>query len=256
VRTFSLLSAFCLLLVISGFTFIGSQKISLPLECPSLLIGENPTKHIGYITSYNHQHEQANWVAYTLSPQKLMGVVERSNKFSPDPLITPETANTHDYTKSGFDRGHLAPAADMKYSETAMRECFYLSNISPQAPKFNRGIWKKLEEKVRDWASKTNQIFIVTGPILNNHLVNKIGREHQITVPEYFFKAVVDTNKMGNGIAFVMKNQGSQLPLKTFAITIDSLEHLTGRNFYFQIPQKKQEKIEKTVHLEHWDLND
>lgn len=255
-RTFSLLSAFCLLLVISGFTYIGSPKINLPLECPSLLDGENPTKHIGYITSYNHQHEQANWVAYTLSPQKLMGVVERSNKFSPDPLITPETANTHDYTKSGFDRGHLAPAADMKYSETAMRECFYLSNISPQAPKFNRGIWKKLEEKVRDWASKTNQIFIVTGPILNNHLVNKIGREHQITVPEYFFKAVVDTNKMGNGIAFVMKNQGSQLPLKTFAITIDSLERLTGRNFYFQIPQKKQEKIEKTVHFEHWDLND
>jgi len=256
VRTFSLLSAFCLLLVISGFTYIGSQKINLPLECPSLLDGENPTKHIGYITSYNHQHEQANWVAYTLSPQKLLGVVERSNKFLPDPLITPETANTHDYTKSGFDRGHLAPAADMKYSETAMRECFYLSNISPQAPQFNRGIWKKLEEKVRDWASKSNQIFIVTGPILNNHLVNKIGREHQITVPEYFFKAVVDTNKMGNGIAFVMKNQGSQLPLKTFAITIDSLEHLTGRNFYFQIPQKKQEKIEKTVHFEHWDLND
>jgi len=246
----------CLILLLSGFSFIGPQKSTLPLECPALLTGENPTKHIGYITSYNHIHEQANWVAYTLSPQKLMGVVERSNKFSPDPLIAPETANTHDYTKSGFDRGHLAPAADMKYSETAMRECFYLSNISPQAPKFNRGIWKKLEEKVRDWASKTNQIFIVTGPILNNHLVNKIGREHQITVPEYFFKAVVDTNKMGNGIAFVMKNQGSQLPLKTFAITIDSLEHLTGRNFYFQIPQKKQEKIEKTVHFEHWDLND
>jgi endonuclease G len=144
----------------------------------------------------------------------------------------------------------------MKYSETAMRECFYLSNISPQAPKFNRGIWKKLEEKVRDWASQTNQIFIVTGPILNNRLVNKIGREHQITVPEYFFKAVVDTNKMGNGIAFVMKNQGSQLPLKSFVITIDSLERLTGRNFYSQIPQKKQDKIEKTVHFEHWDLND
>jgi hypothetical protein len=118
------------------------------------------------------------------------------------------------------------------------------------------GIDEIILQQIRKIISLPNGIFIVTGPILNNRLVNKIGREHQITVPEYFFKAVVDTNKMGTGIAFVMKNQGSQLPLKTFVITIDSLERLTGRNFYSQIPQKKQDKIEKTVHFEHWDLND
>lgn len=243
-----------ILLLSSGFAVFKTTN-TLPIECPALLTNEVITKHLGYITSYNHEHNQANWVAYTLSPEKLTGSVERSNRFLPDPLIDPETANTQDYSKSGYDRGHLAPAADMKYSIQAMKECFFMSNIAPQAPQFNRGIWKKLEEKVRDWANETSEIFIVTGPILNGHLNEKIGKSHRITVPEYFFKAIVDTSKNGNGIAFIMKNQGSSLPLKTFAISIDSLENLTHRNYFYQIPQKKQDRIEKTVHLEHWQLN-
>lgn len=237
------------------FSFTQSNLKVLPIECPSLFENEVPTQHLGYITSYNHIHHQPNWVAYTLTPQKLNGVAERTNKFMPDPLIHPETCNTKDYTKSGFDRGHLAPAADMTWSLDAMKESFYMSNITPQKPQFNRGVWKTLEEQVRNWARNSKSLFIVTGPILKGNLTHKIGKTHLITVPNLFFKAIADTSHSGNGIAFVIQNEGSSLPLSHFVITIDSLEKLTGRNFYQNIPQKKQINIEKKSNLKYWNLD-
>lgn len=237
------------------FSFSLTNIKVLPLECPSLFENEITTQHLGYITSYNHIHHQPNWVAYTLTPQKLNGVAERTNKFLVDPLIHPETCNTKDYSKSGFDRGHLAPAADMTWSLAAMKESFYMSNITPQKPQFNRGIWKKLEEQVRQWARSTSSLFIVTGPILKGNLPNHIGKTHKITVPNMFFKAIADTNQTGHGIAFVIQNEGSTLPLAHFVISIDSLEKLTGRDFFHNIPQKKQANIEKKSNLNHWKLN-
>ena len=247
------LSLFFITAFLFSFSLIPSQV--LPLECPSLFENEIATHHLGYITSYNHSHHQPNWVAYTLTPQKLNGAAERTNKFLPDPLIHPETCNTKDYSKSGFDRGHLAPAADMTWSLEAMKESFYMSNITPQRPQFNRGIWKKLEEQVRQWARTSTSLFIVTGPILKGHLTEQIGRDHKITVPNFFFKAIADTSQNGNGIAFVIQNEGSHLPLSHFVITIDSLEKLTGRDFFHNIPQKKQITIEKKSNLKHWHLD-
>lgn len=237
------------------FSFTISNIKVLPFECPLLLDNEITTQHLGYITSYNHTHHQPNWVAYTLTLKKLNGVAERTNKFLVDPLIYPETCNTKDYSKSGFDRGHLAPAADMTWSLEAMKESFYMSNITPQRPQFNRGIWKKLEEQVRQWAKTTTALFIVTGPILKGRLTQQIGKTHKITVPNLYFKAIADTNQTGNGIAFVIQNEGSSLPLAHFVITIDSLEKLTGRDFFHNIPQKKQANIEKKSSLTHWKLN-
>lgn len=221
-------------------------------ECPAIFEHEKVVQHLGYFTSYNHTHFQPNWVAYTLTPEKLTKEAERTNEFLVDPKISPETANTKDYTKSGFDRGHLAPAADMSWSKQAMLESFYMSNISPQTPKFNRGIWKKLEEQVRNWARTKPSLFIVTGPILNESLTKKIGRTHSISVPTLFFKAIADTSLKGNGIAFLMKNEGSQEPLSHFVVTIDSLEKVLHRDLFHNIPSKKQINIEKKSDLKHW----
>ena len=143
----------------------------------------------------------------------------------------------------------------MTWSLEAMKESFYMSNITPQRPQFNRGIWKKLEEQVRQWAKTTTALFIVTGPILKGRLTQQIGKTHKITVPNLYFKAIADTNQTGNGIAFVIQNEGSSLPLAHFVITIDSLEKLTGRDFFHNIPQKKQANIEKKSSLTHWKLN-
>ena len=186
--------------------------------------GEKITKHSAYSVSYNHKHMQANWVAYEIKLSNTQGLAERESRFIVDPIILPHTARTEDYTKSGFDRGHLAPAADMKYSSQAMAESFYTSNISPQRPGLNRGIWKLLEEKIRDWAPANHPLFIVTGPVLTDTLTQFIGRYNRISVPKRFYKVVLDTAQPARAIGFVFSNIGSSLPLTHFALSIDAVE--------------------------------
>ena len=134
---------FPVLVLIQSFIYPQSQKF----ELPKTLSGEQIIYHTGYTLSYNEKHEQANWVAYELTAQELAGTVKRKDSFKSDPMVKSESASLADYRKSGYDRGHLIPAADMKWSTTAMSESFYMSNMSPQSPSFNRGIWKKLESQ-------------------------------------------------------------------------------------------------------------
>ena len=221
---------------------------------PALLSGEKFTKHLAYSVSYNYKHMQANWVAYELPLSHTLGAAERESRFVVDPIINPKTARTEDYTKSGFDRGHLAPAADMKFSAQAMTESFYTSNISPQRPGLNRGIWKKLEEKIRDWAPASHPLFIVTGPVLTDALDQTIGRYNQISVPKRFFKVLLDTAQPARAIGFVFQNQGSEMPLSSFALPIDAVERITGRDFFPQLDDEHEGQLEKTIDLRRWDF--
>ena len=116
-------------------------------------------RHKYYTLSYNEDHEQANWVHYRLNPTFLNGTTPRINSFKVDPNVSTKSAELSDYKGSGYDRGHLAPAGDMKYSKESMIESFFMSNMSPQNPSFNRGIWRKLEEAIRRWGKK-NEIYI------------------------------------------------------------------------------------------------
>ncbi|MFZ9657177.1 MAG: DNA/RNA non-specific endonuclease, partial [Crocinitomicaceae bacterium] len=168
--------------------FLAFKNVSVSdrhcLACPSLHPGEIILSHTAYSFSYNEEHEQANWVAYLLTKTHLGSGVERSDRFMEDPIVSTGTATNADYAKSGYDRGHLAPAADMSWSETVMQESFYYSNMSPQLPGFNRGIWKRLEEQVRTWAEFYDSIYVVTGPVLSPELP-KIG-PNQVSVPKYY----------------------------------------------------------------------
>ena len=137
-------------LVIILATFLEGQ-----IELPAPVAGEQQISHLGYTLSYNEKHEQASWVAYELTAGELRGTIARTDNFKADASVTTGSASLADYRGSGFDRGHLAPAADMKWSREVMSESFFMSNMSPQEPGFNRGIWKKLEGKVRDWANAT-----------------------------------------------------------------------------------------------------
>ncbi|MBM3438850.1 MAG: DNA/RNA non-specific endonuclease [Bacteroidetes bacterium] len=222
---------------------------------PQLLAGEKVTQHAAYAVSYNHQHMQANWVAYELTLSHTLGAAERESRFVIDPVIRPHTARTEDYTKSGFDRGHLAPAADMKYSPQAMTESFYTSNISPQRPGLNRGIWKKLEEKIRDWAPANRPLFIVTGPVLTDELTQQIGHYNRISVPKRFFKVVLDTAQPVRAIGFVFQNLGSDRPLSAFALSIDEVEKITGRDFFPHLSDANEAQVEKTLNLSRWNFN-
>ena len=138
------------------------------LELPYFEDASTVTRYAGFMLKYNEQYEQAEWVAYQLTAAEVLGTLERTNNFKADPNIETESAALRDYRGSGFDRGHLAPAADMKWSTAAMSESFLMSNMSPQRPGFNRGIWKKLEGLVRRWAEENEEIYVVTGPILTD----------------------------------------------------------------------------------------
>lgn len=153
---------------------------------PHVQSQEQLIRHLGYSLVYDENNEQAKWVAYDLSKSKLVKVASRSNQFLVDPKVATGSAEEDDYKKSGFDRGHLAPAADMSWSEQAMNESFYYSNMSPQRPNFNRGIWKKLETLVRVWAALEDTIYIITGPVLRPGLPT-IG-PNQVAVPDSIIK--------------------------------------------------------------------
>ena len=220
-------------------------------ELPAITSKDIIIRHLGYTLSYNEKHEQANWVAYELTAEETRKGVSRSNDFRSDNAVKTGSATNDDYQGSGYDRGHMAPAADMSWSVQAMEESFFYSNMSPQVPGFNRGIWKNLEERVRQWAVENKDIYVVTGPILTDNLPF-IGPD-KVSVPRYYYKVILDyTLPELKGIAFIMPNASSTLPLQSFAVPIDSVEHVTGINFFPRLPDKQEQALERTICIDCW----
>lgn len=222
------------------------------LEIPKTQPQDEIVRHTAYSLLYNEKHEQAEWVAYELTEERTHKTAARTDKFMPDPKVKTGTAVNADYAKSGYDRGHLAPAADMGWSDITMKESFYFSNMSPQVPEFNRGIWKKLEELVRTWAVENKDIYIVTGPVLEDGLP-VIGKENKVSVPKYYYKVILDyTEPDIKGIGFILPNAGSNEPLQKYAVSIDSVEEITGLDFFPLLPDDQEKKIESTLCIPCW----
>lgn len=222
------------------------------MQIPAVKPTDHIIEHTGYTLCFVPQYEQASWVAYVLRGNQLQSAhFDRTNQFMTDPLAKPHSADDDDYNGSGYDRGHLASAEDMSWSETTMRESFYYSNMSPQVPAFNRGVWKRLEELVRYWSSAYDSIYVVTGPVLSNGLPT-IGHDN-VAVPQYYYKVILEYNPQGvQGIGFVLPNQASAATLKSFAVSIDSVEHLTGLDFFPKLPDDVEEKVESNLNVDDW----
>lgn len=207
--------------------------------------------HYAYSLAYNENAEQAAWVIYRITADNLNGDVKRKNYFKQDTSVATGSASNADYDKSGYDKGHLAPAADMSWDERAMNESFLLSNMSPQRKGFNRDAWKKLEEQIRIWATKEETLYIVVGPVLHDSLP-VIGK-NKVAVPEYFFKVVLDVSLPEyKGIGFLMKNEKTKRPLHHFAVTIDSVEIFTGFDLFSALPDELEAAIESADNFEKW----
>lgn len=211
----------------------------------------------GYILEYNETYEQATWVAYELTAEEVYSTkASRNDNFMEDPNIKTGSAIDSDYRKSGFDRGHLAPAADMKFSTEAMNACFYYSNMSPQNPSFNRGVWSKLEAIVRFWAVENDAVLVVTGPVLNKPDYPTIG-ENEVAVPEFYYKVVLDyCAPVKKGIAFIIPNEKGMKPLSSFAMTIDEAELITGLDFFPLLPDSDETLLESNTNLTEWPLTE
>lgn len=207
--------------------------------------------HSYFSLSYNEPFEQAEWVAYELKKEHLTYDDRKRPYFIEDPWVKSKSADWRNYKGSGYDRGHLCPAGDRRFSEMAYNETFYTSNISPQDRDFNAGIWNRLEMKTRSWAKRYKHLYIITAGILESGL-EEIGQE-DVDVPNYFYKVIAKkSSNHWQAIGFVIQNREQNEPLKSFAVPIHRIEKLTGIDFFQKLHKKEQERIENKTNLEHW----
>jgi len=207
--------------------------------------------HTYYTLGYSEKHEQALWVKYTLKKKQVGGKEPRSAKFYVDPLVKTGSADGDDYRRSGYDRGHLVPAADMSWNRKAMKESFYYSNMSPQAPSFNRGIWKELEEQVRRWAVKYDSVMVMAGPLFDTN-EPAIG-DDKVTVPSRYYKVlVVNVKGKTKGVGFILPNQKSNRSLKKYMKSIDAVEKQAGIDFFSELPDSIEPSVEDHFETAVW----
>ncbi|MBR1850104.1 MAG: DNA/RNA non-specific endonuclease [Bacteroidales bacterium] len=206
--------------------------------------------HKHYTLQYSEPYEQPRWVAYMLTRDRANGQAKRTNNFREDPAVATGSATPNDYRRSGYTRGHLVPAGDMKWDTTAMSETFLMSNISPQIAEFNDGVWNRLESQVRRWARVYDTIYIVTGPLIDARNADRIG-PNQVAVPYAFFKAIY-APAIDQTIAFIVDHRASDAPLAKFAVTVDSLEAVSGLDLFPALPDEQEARLEGTLCTKCW----
>ncbi len=208
-------------------------------------------EHSYFVLSYNEPYEQAEWVAYTLNKKHITNDQRNRPYFIEDPKVPSKSADWRNYRSSGYDRGHLCPAGDRRFSEQAYNETFYTSNISPQKGDFNAGVWNRLEMKIRQWAKRYDEVFIVTGGVLEEGL-EEIGDE-DVDVPRYFYKIIArGTPENPKIMAFLFKAEESTRPLTDFVVSVDEVEALTGIDFFENLPDASEAILEKKINLQEW----
>ena len=201
----------------------------------------------GYTLSYDAKNKTPQWVAWELTKEETRGNQERTNDFQPDPDVMGAKVVTYDYSGSGYDRGHMAPAGDMKWSKKAMQESFYMSNICPQDHNLNTEDWNDLEMKSREWARRYGKVYIVCGPIYKGTRNEYIG-DHWVKVPDAFFKVILinDTRKQA-ALGFYFENEAGERPLSEYLVSVDELEELTGLDFFSALPDEEEKRLEKEI---------
>lgn len=236
-------------------TYSTSSDDGLETEIPTYFLPSSSTgdvvAHDHFMLSYNEPFEQAEWVAYMLKKSHLTYDDRKRPYFIEDPKVKTKSADWRNYKRSGYDRGHLCPAGDRRFSEYAYNETFYTSNISPQDRDFNSGVWNELEMQVRRWAKRYGELFVVTGGVLGEGL-DQIGEE-DVDVPDYYYKIIARGNaKDLKVIAFLMPNQESSKPIQHFVVSVDQIEKLTGIDFFEQLPESKETVVEAKSTLSGW----
>ena len=214
-------------------------------------------QHSTFILAYDEDHEQAKWVAYVLTREELnRKYVDRTDWFEKDEAVPTGSAEYYDYKESGYSKGHLLPSADRAWSRAVNEETFLMSNISPQNYHFNAGVWRELEENVRDWARKNERLYVVTGPVIGKSR-KKIGN-NGVTVPEAYFKVLLDLDEPElKAIGFLIPNEKTDRPLSDFAMSVKEVEEKTGIDFYSQLISSDtlEEELESVYDTTLWPVD-
>ena len=229
-------------------------KSSAQLELPALRkqSGEQILKRVGYTVSYNSQMRLPNWVAWRLTASHVNGKWKRSGiRFQEDQDVAKPRATDTDYYNSGYDRGHMCPSGDNKWSEQAQIQSFLFTNCCPQIHGLNAGDWNEIEAQCRRWAKQYGDVYIVSGPIVYKGKRKTIGR-NKVVVPDAFFKVVLRMNPSPAAIGFVYKNVSGNRPKSAYVNTVDEVERITGLDFFAALPDRIENKVEAVADLNDW----
>ncbi len=252
-----------ILALIALFSYINWRHKNLPApevlpasELMKVKVGDGiPSQEVdytGFHVSFNGRHHVPNYVCWELTREEARGKVERAKKFEVDPAVK-GSATLADYRHSGYDRGHMAPAGDMKWDPQAMRDCHYLTNIIPQDHEINQGIWNTLEELTRYWVEYEDSLIIITGPILTDECPVKIG-ESGVTVPERMFKIIMAPHANPPLVlAFIIPNQMPVRSYEWYTVSVDEIEELTGLDFFYALPDDLEDHLEQSPGLGAWN---
>ena len=224
------------------------------LMCP-LMQGYIPSQIIerrAYITSYNSDTRNPNWVAWHLTSNHTDGAYGRTNVFYEDEEVPMPRATIDDYRGSGWSRGHMCPAGDNKWDETAMYESFSLINVCPQNASLNSGLWNSIEIDCRRWARQYGDIYIVCGPLFLNQEHETIG-ENRVVVPEAFFKVVLCLNGKPKGLGFIVRNTDGNRKRDLYYNSIDQVERITGLDFFPALPDDVENEVEAESDINEWN---
>lgn len=215
---------------------------------------EEIVEYTGFTVSFNPETHIPNWVAWELLGSETKGpAIRKGKQFFQDRKVN-GCPTTYDYRGSGYSRGHMAPAADMKWSEQAMIDCFSMANMCPQSIALNSGAWDSLENKCRRWAVQDSAILIISGPIIHNPEPEEYIGENHVAVPRAFFKVIAAPwAKPPRGIAFIMPNSEVTGSIRNSMVTIDSVETLTGHDFFYVLPDSVQNILESQSRFHKWN---
>ena len=225
------------------------------LEYPAFTTQEDTIEYTGFTSSYNHTTLLPNWVAYELTRDEVNGQCHPENaSFSMDLSRKGSQAMREDYSRSGWDKGHLAPKADLRWSDQAYTESFYFTNVCPQNHDFNSGDWELLERRVRGWAKHFGSVYVVCGPVIGSNKYGTVGK-NKVVIPDQFFKALlVPTDKGYSAIAFLFDNDPECHPLKDYALSVNNLESLLQRDLFPSLDDSIEESIEDSIDWKIWRL--
>ena len=193
-----------------------------------------------YKICYSNEHRQSLWTLHTLTVESVNGKIKRINEYKKDYDLE-KPVDPNDYRRSGFNRGHLVPAGDMKLNFTSMIETFYMSNMSPQNPSFNSGIWRRLENHVRSLVRRHGDAIVITAPLIHS---SDPKIPSGVTVPHKFFK-IVYFKESALMMSFLIPNVSQNgVSIFEYQHSVDEIELATGLDFFSNLNDKLEDKLE------------
>jgi endonuclease G, mitochondrial len=227
---------------------MNAQHYELPAPSPR----EQQVKHALFTLSYNEGYELASWAAYQLTPEQAKATGTFKEKYAEDPQVTTGTATTKDYRDAGFIIGQLVPPEDMFPSQQAVEETFLMSNTVPQKPAFNKYVWKVNENLIREWAKEGNTLYVVAGTVLADAPFGTFG-PNKISIPERYYKAVLDVNGE-RAVGFIFRINVATGAPGSFALSVDDLEKITGLDFFPELSDDIEQKVEARTDFAKWNF--